>query len=203
MRILFSALLAALAFAVTAPSALAQSYQVRPGDTLRVEVIDDPDLNRDVLVLPDGAISFPLVGTLPAAGRTINQINAALTEALEPQFADEPSVFVALIAPAEPAEIEETPEETISAYLLGEVEGPGLVEVIPGTTLLQLLSQSGGLTRFAATKRIQLRRVDPQTGREHVYPIDYRALERGASLSQPVRIAEGDVILVPERRLFE
>lgn len=197
MRFLFSAVLALIALAVTVPAALAQSYQVRPGDTLRIEVLEDPDLNRDVLVQPDGAISFPLAGSLRAGGRTIGQINAALTDALEPQFADEPNVFVGLIA------LDEIEEEFVTAYVTGEVEAPGPVEVKPGTTIMQLIAQTGGLTRFAATKRLQLRRVDPRTNEEHVYPIDYRALERGAALSQPLMIAEGDVLLVPERRLFE
>lgn len=196
MRFLFAALVGVIVFAITAPSALAQSYQIRPGDMLRVEVLEDPDLNRDVLVQPDGEISFPLAGSIRAQGRSISQLNAALTSALEPQFADEPSIFVGLITP-------DDTEEMIDVYVLGEVEGPGLVEVKPGTTIMQLISQTGGLTRFAATKRLQLRRVDRHTNQEHVYPIDYRALERGARLSQPVMIIEGDVLLVPERRLFE
>ncbi len=197
MRFLLSAMLAMMVLAITAPSALAQSYQVRPGDTLRVEVLEDPDLNRDVIVQPDGEISFPLVGSIRAGGRTISQINAALTSALEPQFAEEPNVFVGLLA------LDEIEEEFITAYVMGEVEAPGPVEVKPGTTIMQLISQTGGLTRFAATKRLQLRRVDPQTNQELVYPIDYRSLERGARLATPVMIAEGDVLLVPERRLFE
>ena len=200
MRFLLSTMLAMIVLVITAPSVLAQSYQVRPGDTLRVEVLEDPDLNRDVLVQPDGDISFPLAGSIRAGGRSISQINAALTAALEPQFAEEPNVFVGLLALDE---VEIPEDEFITAYVMGEVETPGPVEVKPGTTIMQLISQTGGLTRFAATKRLQLRRVDPHTNQEHVYPIDYRALERGARLSQPVMIAEGDVLLVPERRLFE
>jgi polysaccharide biosynthesis/export protein len=130
-------------------------------------------------------------------------VGAALAEALDPNFAVTPSVFVSIarLREADPAALE-APVPTISVYALGEVSGPGLREVAPGTTILQFLSQAGGPTRFAATRRIQLRRVDAQ-GREHVYEIDYRALQRGAALSNPIVLQEGDVILVPERRLFE
>jgi polysaccharide export outer membrane protein len=54
-----------------------------------------------------------------------------------------------------------------------------------------------------ATKRVQLRRRDPQSGQEYVYKINYRAISDGAALTGNVYLSEGDVILIPERRLFE
>ena len=204
MRHAFLAMVLALAGALTglsAPSAAqAQGYQIRSGDVLRIEVLEDSTLNRDALVLPDGRIAFPLIGTLPVGGRTIDQVRGALTDALAPNFAVPPSVFVSIARLRDPTEV--VPPRTINVYALGEVSGPGRREVLEGTTLLQFLSQSGGVTRFAATRRIQLRRVDNQ-GQEQVYAIDYRALQRGAALSSPIVLQEGDVILVPERRLFE
>lgn len=185
---------------LAAGAAQAQDYRIRSGDVLRIEVLEDSSLNREALVLPDGGISFPLAGTLHVAGRTLDQARAALTSALEPNFAVEPSVFVTVARLREPGVPADPP--TIRVYALGEVATPGLREVVPGTTLLQFLSQSGGLSRFAATRRIQLRRVDA-SGQEHVYAIDYRAIERGQALSNPIVLREGDVILVPERRLFE
>ena len=73
----------------------------------------------------------------------------------------------------------------------------------PGTTLLQAIALAGGLDRFAATKRIQLRRSDPATGQERLYPLQLqrRRERRGGPIDDPLR--EGDVIIVPERRLFE
>jgi polysaccharide biosynthesis/export protein len=163
-------------------------------------LLEDVKLNQEALVLPNGQIAFPLVGTLQAGGQTVDQVRTALTSALEPNFAVSPSVFVTVARLREPSPPAEA--RTIRVYVLGEVTTPGLREVVPGTTLLQFLSQSGGLTRFAATRRIQLRRVD-STGQERVYAIDYRALERGLALPNPIVLVEGDVILVPERRLFE
>ncbi len=202
MRIFLAMALAVVGYAAVAIEAVAQQgYQIQRGDVLRVEVLEDSSLNREVPVLPDGRIAFPLVGTLSVAGRTIDQINAELSQALAPNFAVPPSVFVSIAGLRGPGEL--APERTIRVYVMGEVGSPGPREVRPGTSILQFLSQTGGLTRFAATKRIQLRRVDQATGQEMVYAIDYRALERGGRLAQPVILREGDVILVPERRLFE
>lgn len=192
---------------LTATAAVAQSgnYQIRPGDTLRIEVIEDPELNRNVLVLPDGRISFPFAGTVEAAGRTVGQVERALSSAMSSDFASPPTVYVAVasIPPAPQVEVLPTEEPTVSIYFLGEVVNPGLQEIRPGTTILQGLALSGGFTRFAATERVQLRRRDPQTGQEYVYEINYKALTQGGLLSGNVTLGEGDVILVPERHLFE
>ena len=70
IRVLALWLLTLALFGTTAPGANAQSvYKIRPGDTLNIEVLEDEGLNRNVLVLPDGTISFPLVGTVKARSR--------------------------------------------------------------------------------------------------------------------------------------
>lgn len=173
-------------------------YELRPGDTVRVEVFEDSSLNRDVVVLPDGNISFPFAGTLRASGRTLPQLQEALTGGIASNFANRPNVFVSLAGPPTVQG-----RATIGIYFLGEVGSPGLVEVEPGTTFMQALALSGGPTPFAATKRVQLRRTDPRTHTQRVYKINYNALTRGAALRQDIRLLDGDVILVPERRLFE
>jgi polysaccharide export outer membrane protein len=196
-----------LAAMLTAGSAVAQSgnYAIREGDTLRVEVAEDSSLNRSVLVLPGGKISFPYAGAVQASGRTTSQVERALSTQMASAFASPPSVYVAVTNIPERlgGAMDEEEEETIAIYMLGEVAKPGLVEVKPGTTILQALSQAGGLSPFAATKRVQLRRRDPQSGQEYVYKINYRAISDGAALTGNVYLSEGDVILIPERRLFE
>jgi len=179
-------------------------YRVSPGDVLGIEVLDDPSLNREVLVLPGGTFSFPFAGTLNAAGLTLAQLEAAVTRGIAPNFASEPSVFVTVRSVAQsPLGVMPEVEDVIDIYFLGEVNSPGPVSVPRGVTFLQALSFSGGLTPFAADRRVQLRRTDPHTHRQHVTLIDYRAITKGAKLSQNVPLMEGDIILVPERRLFE
>lgn len=176
------------------------NFRIGPGDTVRVEVLEDPSLNRDVLVLPDGSVSFPLVGALSAGGQTTTQLESALASALAPNFATRPTVSVS-VAGVAPRDI--VGARQIDIYVMGEVENSGLLEVDRGTTVLQALALTGGFTRFAATKRIQLRRTDPSTGQQTVYNIDYRAIEQGVSNIGNSALADGDVIIVPERRLFE
>ena len=179
------------------------NYLINPGDRLQIEVIEDPDLNRSVLVTPDGQISFPFAGAVPAAGRTVGQVGRALSTAMSNDFAAPPTVYASVAGLAPEDEMIASEEPTVDIYILGEVASPGPKAAPPGVTVLQALSLAGGVTRFAATKRVQLRRRDPVTGREYVYPINYKAITEGARLEGNVTLGEGDVILVPERRLFE
>lgn len=178
-------------------------YRVVPGDVLSVEVLQDSSLNRDVLVLPDGRFSFPYAGTLKAGGLTLDQIQQEIKTGIASNFAIEPTVFVSIrqLKPAVAAGAAAAPA-TIDVYFLGEFASPGLKQLKPGTTFLQALAQGGAFTNFAALKRIQLRRSDA-TGGQTVTTINYRKIANGGTLSHDVVLQEGDVILVPERRLFE
>ena len=204
MRRIVRAMLAAV---VAVPLALAQlaplpahaqsaSYRIQPGDQLAITVLEDDTLNRQVLVLPDGRISVPLAGSVRASGQTVESVEKTIADRLASNFAVRPSVFVSVTGV-----IEE--EETFPIYVLGQVGAPGQVEVEVGTTLLQAIALSGGLDRFAATKRIQLRRTDPSTGQERLYLFNFKAVERGAAIQSMITLREGDVLIVPERNLFE
>ena len=72
------------------------SYSIQPGDVLRIEVLEDPSLNRDALVLPDGRVSLPLAGLIQAGGRSIDSVQADIAGRLAPNFAAAPSVFVGI-----------------------------------------------------------------------------------------------------------
>ena len=204
IRIILGALLATILATGLTTGAFAQAYKIRSGDSLQVEVLEDPGLNRSVLVLPDGSINFPLVGTLPAAGRSIDDVKADLAAALAGNFASAPNVFVGIgtLAVAAPrAASAAGSARTISVFAMGEVNSPGKADVAPGTTVLQFLAQAGGFTRFAAQKRIQLRRT-AKGGAEQVYIFNYDGT--GASgIAGSTRLQSGDVIVVPQRKLFE
>ena len=94
---MFRLVLTAVLAAFIATGAIAQSdYKIKAGDTLGVEVLEDNTLNRNLLVLPDGTISFPLVGTIKAAGLSVGQLKSSITQGLAPNFAATPSVFVSI-----------------------------------------------------------------------------------------------------------
>jgi polysaccharide biosynthesis/export protein len=190
-------LLVALAL-LAAPLAWAQSagYRIQPGDTLAITVLEDDSLNQQSLVTPDGRISVPLAGTVQASGRTVESVESTIADRLASNFAVRPSVFVSVVTV-------QNPKDTFPIYVIGQVEEPGLVEVLPGTTLLQAVALAGGMDRFAATKRIQLRRADSKTGQERLFLFNFKAVERGGNITSMITLREGDVIIVPERRLFE
>lgn len=194
------------ALAIAGLAAEAQeAYRLRPGDVLQIEVIEDPSLNRQVLVSPDGRVTLPLAGSVQAGGRTVEQVQAELASRLAPNFAVEPNVFVGISSVFEEPVLPTTPLEpaTIDVYFVGEAGTQGIVTVEPGTTLLQAIAQAGGFSPFAATKRIQLRRTDPTTLQETVYTLNYNEIQRGTSRAGATILADGDVILVPQRGLFE
>ena len=185
---------------ILAITAAAQDYRIRSGDTLQIEVLEDATLNRSAIVLPDGQISLPVAGTFRVAGRSIAAVQAELASRLAPGFASPPTVFVTLSSLAERPE--PSAPRTIGIFILGAAATPGKVEVSPGTTLLQAIAQAGGLSPFAAKKRIQLRRVD-KAGNEQIYKLDLDAIERGVSAGGTTRLVAGDVIVIPQRKLFE
>jgi polysaccharide export outer membrane protein len=191
--------LAFLCVLLAVPMALAQSagYRIQPGDSLAITVLEDETLNRQVLVLPDGRISVPLAGSITAAGRTVDAVENTIADRLASNFAVRPSVFVSVANLATPY------TGTFPIYVIGQVNNPGEVQVLPGTTLLQAIALGGGLDRFAATKRIQLRRTDASTGQERLYLFNFNAVERGGAVQSMITLREGDVIIVPERHLFE
>ena len=185
-----------------AVSTSAQDYKLRAGDVVQVEVLEDQTLNRTAIVLPDGQISLPLAGSVRAAGRSLAEIQADLAARLAPNFATAPTVYVTLNALAERVASAPAAPRTVDIYVLGAANSPGKVDVKPGATLLQALAQAGGVSPFAAKKRIQLRRVD-KAGNEKVYKFDLDAIERGESGGGATRLMGGDVIVIPQRKLFE
>jgi polysaccharide export outer membrane protein len=202
---MFRILISWLVVMVTATVAAAQSeYLIRPGDTLSVSVLEDASVNGSGLVLPDGSINLPMAGVVIAGGRSVAQAGAAVSTALAPNFVTPPSVTVAVTGLAEraPARAAAT-ARTIDVFALGEFNSPGKFAVAQGTTLLQFLAESGGMSRFAATKRIQLRRYNPATATENIYGFDYERVLSGGQGIGASRLIQGDVIVIPERGLFE
>lgn len=210
---MFKTLLGLMLAVFLAPAAWAQGYSIQPGDVLQMEVLEDPSLNRSLLVLPDGTVSLPLVGSVRATGKSVEAMRGAISAALASNFASAPTVTLSVgqlnpvtsavnNAAAQAAAANYQPYGTVSVYAMGEFNTQGRLDVRSGTTLLQFLAETGGLSRFAATKRIQLRRADKKTGTETVYNYNYKAVQAGAK-APAIVLREGDVIVAPERKLFE
>lgn len=208
MKLLKFWLFCSVALLLSFSAANAQGYGVRNGDTLRIEVLEDPELNRSVLVAPDGRITVPMAGSLRATGLTVEAIQRALVNRLESNFALPPNVYVSVerlveVRPRTQVPVAPVVAPTIDVFLVGEAAKPGKIAISPGTTVLQLFGEMGGFSKFAAVKRIQLRRMDAQTQQTQIYSLNYKDIEQNLTTSGSIVLLDGDTLIIPQRRLFE
>jgi len=187
----------------------AQSYILKPGDVVEITVIEDPGLNRRMLIGPDGNVAMPLAGTIDAGGRTLTDLQDFVRGRLRRHFVSPPSVTASLVSLG-PGNISIQGEEGIeeaqtgSFYILGEVQRPGKYDFDSEEPLdiLKVLALAGGPSTFAATRRIQIR--EPGENGETIRLFDYDAIEDGDAVGDAsATIVNGTIIVVPERGLFE
>src|SRR5260370_10184296 len=142
-----------------------------------------------------------MAGHIRARGLTPQAVENILKEKLKPNYKDEAlDVTVALTGVAKP----DVPEEDLKPkiFITGEVIRPGSYVVRQKTTLMQAIALAGGLGPYAAKRRLQVRRHG-SGGDETVFAFDYRAYEAGFDVGGNVTVRPGDVIIVPQRGLFE
>ena len=200
------ALILALILPGVPPAQAQDPYRLQAGDIVEITVIEDPNLNRRVLVGPDGRISLPLAGSVVAAGRTLGQIESSVQAGLAGNFVRPPTVSASLVALAPPPlpEAEELEEiELFSVYVLGEVLRPGRYdyESEKPISVLQALALAGGPGVFADRDEIQIRNVED--GAEKIRIFNYDAVEEGLGAMLAITLSDGAIIVVPERGLFD
>ena len=159
------------------------SYHVNAGDLLEVSVWKEPDLQRQVLVRPDGAFSFPLAGELVAEGRTVGEIRQELESRLARYIPD-------LVSTVTVIEVSGN-----SIFVIGQVNTPGTFIMNPVLDVMQALSLAGGTTPFANLKNIRILRREG--GTQSALRFDYTAVAEGRSLEQNIQLRSGDVVVVP------
>ncbi len=158
-------------------------YRIGPEDVLHISVWKEEDLDRKVLVRPDGGISFPLVGDIQVSGRTPLEVQDEIRSRLE-RYVPDAEVTVSV--------------DKISGYtifVLGEVQSPGQFTLGRYVDVVQALTLAGGTTPYASESKIQILRR--QDGREVVYRFSFSDIKRGRSLSQNIILQSGDVVVVP------
>ena len=185
-----SALLVLLAcLAPAAGSAQAPSsgdYLIGPGDVLNVFVWREDDLSITVPVRPDGQISTPLVEDMVAVGKTPSAL-ARDIESVLAEFIRSPQVTVIV-------------ESFVGTFktqvrVLGEVASPGSYPFREGMTLMDVLTEAGGLTEFARGKGTLRRDID---GRAQEIRLRLDRLMKKGDLEENLALQPGDVIVVPE-----
>ncbi|MEX0729660.1 MAG: polysaccharide biosynthesis/export family protein [Aquisalimonadaceae bacterium] len=174
------------AFAREARAGLAaadREYRLGPEDVLEISVWKEEDLQREVLVRPDGGISFPLAGNIQVAGKTVDQVRQELAGRIH-EYIPDAVVSVSVLQVA-----------GYQIYVLGQVNAPGQYAVGRYVDVAQALTLAGGLTPYASANRISvLRRTD---NGEQVFPFSYSAMQKGRGLEQNILLQSGDVVIVP------
>jgi len=158
-------------------------YSIQPGDLLEISVWREEYLEKDVVVQPDGKISFPLVGVLNAGGTTVEDVQARVTERLT-QYIPDPVVTVS---------IKEIRGNRV--YVLGQVQSPGQFIMNPTVDVVQALALAGGTTPFAELNDIKILRREGKT--QTLIEFRYADMARGRNLEQNIILRSGDVIIVP------
>jgi polysaccharide export outer membrane protein len=158
-------------------------YQIGPEDILKVSVWKDEHLTQETVVRPDGMISFPLIGEVPAAGRTVEDLRAEIVKRLT-KFIPNPNVTVTVLKVL-----------SYRIYVLGRVNKPGEYQVGHYTDVLQALSMAGGLTPFASENDIRI--IRRNGAEEQVFQFRYGDVQKGKDLKQNILLYRGDVVMVP------
>lgn len=161
----------------------APAYRIGPGDILEISVWKDEALTRQVPVLPDGTLSFPLVGKLTAAGRTLEEFRADL-EARITRFVPEPVLSVSI-----------QQVNSMMVYVIGRVNAPGRLVLNSNVTALQALAMAGGPNPFAKRNNIKIFREEPD--RRIIFNFPYDDISQGEQLEFNIEMKRGDVMVVP------
>lgn len=161
-----------------------EDYRINKGDKLRIDVWQEENLHAEVMVSPDGSISFPLVGIVTAAGKTPDELQNLLREQLE-QYIPGPEVNISLLT-----------VEGNRIYIIGEVSHPGPYVMTNSLDVMQALAMAGGLTPFAAKNHIHVVRRAADGGSESL-PFAYGDIEEGVNLDGNFPLKSGDTVIVP------
>jgi len=161
-----------------------------------MDVFDVQEYSGEYVVLVDGSINLPVIGSIPVRGLTIPQATELISSRYA-RYVRRPIVTLSLLAP-----------RPVTVALAGEVNRPGTYTFTPGggggaggpagqfPTLTQAMTQAGGITLSAAIGEVQVRRVTgPSTA--VTYSTDLSALLRGANISQDIVLRDGDSIFIP------
>ncbi len=158
-----------------------------PGDVFEVEVYDEEALGGEFQVQDDGSIDFPLVGRLELLGKTQAEVARIIEERLADGFLRNPQVKIVV-----------TTRQNFEVSVLGQVSAPGTFPWVDRLSLIQAISNAGGLTPLAARKRIRLTRKLSEGGHA-TYQVSLKAITAGEA-SDPL-LQPGDIVFVPEMKI--
>ncbi|ROM95424.1 polysaccharide biosynthesis/export family protein [Pseudomonas brassicacearum] len=184
LRLLLPVLCALVVWpSITSADEKAAAYLLSPGDVISVSVWGEEKLKQEVHVLPDGSITFPLAGQVDVAGLDATAVAKKITARLK-EFIPDPNVSVVITSTAGNL-----------VYVQGKVLKPGTVQMSGPTAVLQVLSMSGGLDKFADKDEIKV--VRRNGAKQEILPVHYSDLMSGHDMSTNIQLQAGDTLVVP------
>ena len=163
-------------------------FLLGPEDVLIVTVWKNLDLSREVVIRPDGMISMPLIGDVPAANVTANNLAKRISDRLKEYMA----------SPIVSVQLKEVNSYFI--YVLGEVTKPGKYPLKSYANVMQGISLAGGFAPFARKNKIKVLRVttnDSSDKHQIEIPVQYDDILKGNATVGNFYLRSGDVIVVP------
>jgi polysaccharide biosynthesis/export protein len=168
---------------------LAELHQNKPyvlgcGDALKVTVWRHEEASAEAVIMPDGNTSLPLIGNIPAAGLTVQELNEELNRKYG-EYITEPHITITV------REV-----NSLKIYVLGEVSHPGEFKLTSNTDVLQAISMAGGFTMYANKSRIDI--IRKEGDKKIKINFNYNEVVKGKNLNQNIPLKPGDVIVVYE-----
>ncbi len=158
-------------------------YLIGPGDILDISVWKEEALTKLVTVLPDGKISFPLIGDIDAAGKTVASLGNELNKKIE-RYVPDPNLSVVV-----------QQVNSMLIYIIGRINNPGRFVLNTNINVLQALSMAGGLNPFAKKNKILIFRE--KNDKTTIFKFRYDDVSKGENLEQNIMLKRGDIIVVP------
>lgn len=158
-------------------------YRLHQGDSVMVSVWREETLQKQVVVLPDGSITFPLVGRVEVAGLSTPEVEWRITDKLK-KYLPEPVVTVVIVG-----------IDGNRAYVMGKVNKPGPLIISGPITVLQAISIAGGFDKFADEGGIKVIRA--KSDGQEIFSVNYKDIISGSDMSTNIQIKAGDAIVVP------
>ncbi|MFD1197478.1 polysaccharide biosynthesis/export family protein [Brucella gallinifaecis] len=154
-------------------AALNEPYLLNAGDRVRITVFEQAGLTNNYSVDQSGYIAFPLVGSIPASGRTVKQLEATIASKLRGDYLRDPDVSVEV-------------DRYRPIFIMGEVGGAGQYAYVPGMTIQKAIAAAGGFSPRANQENVDVTRT-----------INDKVITGRVVISDP--ILPGDTIYVRER----
>jgi len=158
-------------------------FYLGPEDLLEILVWNDESLSKQVVVRPDGKISFPLIGDILVQGRTVEEVRKEIESKIRVYVPDAP-LAIMVIRVSSP-----------KVYVVGKVAKPGVYIMGEPVRIIQALAIAGGITTFSDSDDILV--IRNENGKQKIMEFDYSEVSNGKKLGQNIYLKPGDTVVVP------